>query len=99
MGKDPNLAEKAADVVDLHTNPPESSVVLSLDEKPSIQAHERPAGHVRTLSGLIINGCNSTYVRRGAANMFAALVASMERVATSFTGRKEGWISLDSWTG
>ena len=38
ISKDPAFAEKAADVIALYLNPPVNAVVLSVDEKPSIQA-------------------------------------------------------------
>ncbi|MDR1084757.1 MAG: IS630 family transposase, partial [Deltaproteobacteria bacterium] len=38
---DPMFAAKAADIVGLHLDPPEKALVLSIDEKPSIQAAER----------------------------------------------------------
>ena len=89
VSKDPNFAQKAADVVNIYTNPPEGSIVLSLDEKPGIQAIERPNGYVRTLSGSIVNGYKSTYTRHGTLNMFAALEISTGRVITSFSKEKK----------
>jgi len=45
ISTDPQFAEKAADVVGLYLRPPENAVVLSVDEKPSIQAlNARRAG-------------------------------------------------------
>src|SRR5271163_1124053 len=40
-GTDPQFAAKAADIIGLYLNPPENALVLSVDEKPSIQALER----------------------------------------------------------
>jgi len=37
---------KAAEVVGLYLDPPLNAVVLSVDEKPSIQAIERASGYV-----------------------------------------------------
>ena len=39
---DPDFVAKAADIVGLYMSPPDNAVVLSVDEKPSIQALERP---------------------------------------------------------
>ena len=39
---DPEFVAKAADVVGLYLAPPENAVVICVDEKPSIQALERP---------------------------------------------------------
>ena len=38
---DPEFAAKAAEVVGLYMAPPENAIVISVDEKPSIQALER----------------------------------------------------------
>src|SRR6188472_2111035 len=40
---DPEFVSKAADIVGLYMMPPDNAVVLSVDEKPSIQALEREA--------------------------------------------------------
>jgi transposase len=42
ISTDAEFDPKAADVVGLYLNPPENALVLSVDEKPSIQALERP---------------------------------------------------------
>ncbi|MDR1085123.1 MAG: hypothetical protein LBP22_09780 [Deltaproteobacteria bacterium] len=39
----PMFAARAADIVGLHLDPPEKALILSVDEKPSIQAAERPS--------------------------------------------------------
>jgi len=44
VSTDPHFAQKAADVVGLYPNPPENALVLSIDEKPHIQAPERAQG-------------------------------------------------------
>ena len=41
VSRDPNFAEKLADIVGLYLNPPEHALVLSLDEKSQIQALDR----------------------------------------------------------
>src|SRR5271168_2457009 len=41
VSTDPQFASKAADIIGLYLNPPENALVLSVDEKPSIQALER----------------------------------------------------------
>jgi hypothetical protein len=48
------------------------ALVLSVDEKPSIQALERATGYVQTSSGKIIQELKSTYKRHGTVNLFAA---------------------------
>lgn len=73
VSTDPEFAAKAADVIGLYLNPPENALVLSVDEKPSIQALERARGYVHTSSGKIVQGLQSTYKRHGTLNLFAAL--------------------------
>lgn len=73
VSTDPEFAAKAADVIGLYLNPPENALVLSVDEKPSIQALERARGYVQTSSGKIVQGMKSTYKRHGTVNLFAAL--------------------------
>jgi hypothetical protein len=66
------FAPKAAEVVGLYLNPPVNAVV-SVDEKPSIQAIERASGYVETDSGKVVRGLKSTYKRHGTLHLFAAL--------------------------
>lgn len=73
VSTDPEYAAKAADVIGLYLNPPHNALVLSVDEKPSIQALERTRGYVQTSSGKIVQGLKSTYKRHGTINLFAAL--------------------------
>jgi transposase len=73
ISTDPQFAAKAADIIGLYLNPPEQALVLSVDEKPTIQALERARGYVLTSSGKIVHGLKSTYKRHGAINLFAAL--------------------------
>lgn len=73
VSTDPEFAAKAADVIGLYLNPPENALVLSVDEKPSIQAIERARGYVQTSSSKIVQGIKSTYKRHGTVNLFAAL--------------------------
>jgi transposase len=72
VSKDPEFAEKVADIVGLYLDPPGGAVVLSVDEKTQIQALDRTqpllpidfdAGEKRT----------HDYVRHGTTNLFAAL--------------------------
>ena len=44
VSTDPQFAAKAADVIGLYLGPPINALVLSVDEKPSIQALERKTG-------------------------------------------------------
>jgi transposase len=73
VSTDPEFAAKAADIIGLYLNPPQNALVLSVDEKPAIQALERTRGYVQTSSGKIVQGMKSTYKRHGTVNLFAAL--------------------------
>jgi transposase len=72
ISNDPQFEEKVTDIVGLYLNPPERTVVLSVDEKSQIQALDR------TQPGLPLKkGRASTmthdYKRHGTTTLFAAL--------------------------
>ena len=48
VSTDPLFAVKSADIIGLYLNPPHNALVISIDEKPSIQALERASGFVFT---------------------------------------------------
>ncbi len=73
ISTDPEFAQKAADVVALYLNPPENAVVLSVDEKPAIQALERAHGWLRFPDGKTLRGFSHEYKRHGTTTLFAAL--------------------------
>jgi transposase len=89
VSTDPEFAVKAAEVVGLYLNPPLNALVLSVDEKPSIQAIQRPSGYVETDSGAIVRAMKSTYKRNGTLNLFAALEIASGQVYTQTTERKK----------
>jgi transposase len=88
VSTDKEFAAKAADIVGLYLNPPEKALVISVDEKPSIQALERKTGYVETDNGKIVRGLKSTYKRHGTLNLFAALEVATGQVKTSITQLK-----------
>src|ERR1035438_3269693 len=88
VSTDKEFAAKAANIVGLYLNPPENALVISVDEKPSIQALERKTGYVETDSGKIVGAYKSTYKRHGTLNLFAALRVATGEVKTAFTQRK-----------
>ncbi|MBF0475535.1 MAG: IS630 family transposase [Deltaproteobacteria bacterium] len=88
VSTDPEFTKKAADIVGLYLNPPENAVVISIDEKPSIQALERSTGYVQTSNGKIVRGLKSTYKRHGTLNLFAALEVATGAVHTQTTQLK-----------
>ena len=63
--------------------------MLSVDEKPSIQAIERASGYVETDSGKVVRAMKSTYKRHGTLNLFAALEVGTGQVHTKFTENKK----------
>jgi transposase len=88
VSTDKEFATKAADIVGLYLNPPENALVISIDEKPSIQALERKTGYVETDNGKIVRAYKSTYKRHGTLNLFAALEVATGQVKTAITQLK-----------
>lgn len=89
VSTDPEFAAKAADVIGLYLNPPQNALVLSVDEKPSIQALERKTGYVCTSSGKVVRGLKSTYKRHGTINLFAALNVATGEIKSKTTQTKK----------
>lgn len=89
VSTDPEFSAKAADVIGLYLNPPQNALVLSIDEKPSIQAIERTRGYVQTSSGKIVQGIKSTYKRHGTINLFAALDVATGAIHGKLTKAKK----------
>jgi transposase len=88
VSTDSNFAAKAADIIGLYLQPPARALVLSVDEKPSIQALSRTMGYVQTSSGKIVRGLKSTYRRNGALNLFAALNVATGEISKKTTKTK-----------
>jgi len=72
LSSDKHFVEKLKDVVGLYLNPPEHSLIFSLDEKTQIQALDRTQlplpltrGHAQTVT--------HDYKRNGTTSLFAAL--------------------------
>ncbi|WKJ92688.1 IS630 family transposase [Methylomonas montana] len=89
VSTDPEFAMKSADIIGLYLNPPCNALVISIDEKPSIQAIERPSGFVHTSSGKIVRGLKSTYKRHGTLNLFAALNVATGAIQSKTTATKK----------
>jgi len=89
VSTDPEFAAKAADVIGLYLDPPHNAVVISVDEKPSVQAIERKTGYVQTSSGKIVRGMKSTYKRHGTINLFAALNVATGVIRSKTTESKK----------
>lgn len=88
VSTDKEFTAKAADIVGLYLSPPEKALVISVDEKPGIQALERKTGYVETHSGKIVRAYKSTYKRHGTLNLFAALEVATGQVRTAITQLK-----------
>jgi transposase len=88
VSTDPEFAAKAADIVALYLAPPEHAIVVSVDEKPSIQALSRTTGYVQTRNKKTITAIQSTYRRNGTANLFAALEVATGQIHGKTTKAK-----------
>jgi len=89
VSTDKEFVPKAAEIVGLYLNPPVNALVLSVDEKPSLQAIERPTGYVETDSGAVVRALKSTYKRHGTLNLFAALEVGTGQVHSKTTDYKK----------
>jgi len=83
LSTDPEFAPKAADIVGLYLHPPDNAVVLSVDEKPHIQALERAQGYLRLPNGTAVRGVSHEYKRHGTTTLFAALNVLTGQVAVA----------------
>jgi transposase len=99
ISTDPEFAAKAADVVGLYLSPPEHALVLSIDEKPSIQALERAQGWIRLPDGRAMNGFSHCYKRHGTTTLFAALDIVTGQVKTGHYKRRRRREFLDFLNG
>jgi transposase len=95
ISNDPHFEEKLRDVVGLYLSPPENALVLSADEKTSIQALDR------TQPGLPLNRgrCGTMthdYKRNGTTTLFAAIeLGRGEVIATCMKRhRHQEWIKF-----
>jgi transposase len=79
VSRDPKFAAKVNDIVGLYLNPPEHAVVLSVDEKTSIQALERTQRPLPLRSGRAV--CHThDYKRHGVVDLYAALEVATGKV-------------------
>lgn len=89
VSTDPEFTTKAADIVGLYLAPPEDAVVISIDEKPSMQALSRTTGFVKTQSGEVMRAYKSTYRRNGTLNLFGALEIATGKIHGKCTKYKK----------
>ena len=72
LSTDPLLIEKIRDIVGLYLDPPDRALVLSVDEKPQIQALDRSQPVLPMRPGQIERRTHD-YIRHGTTSLFAAL--------------------------
>jgi len=99
---DPEFVAKAAEVeprgapaiVGLYMAPPKHAVILSIDEKPSIQALERAQVYLKLPTGRAMTGRLHNYKRHDTTTLFATLEVATGKV----TGRYDtGPFSSNYW--
>jgi transposase len=84
VSRDPKFASKVTDVVGLYLNPPEHAVVLSVDEKTSIQALERTQLPLPLRAGRAERHTHD-YKRHGVVDLYAALELTTGKVTHQIT--------------
>lgn len=89
VSRDPAFVEKVEDVVGLYLNPPTHAIVLSVDEKTSIQALERTQLPLPLRSGRAVRHTHD-YKRHGVLDLFAALEIASGRVTHELKGSHTG---------
>jgi transposase len=86
LSTDPLFIDKLYDVVGLYLNPPESAVVLCVDEKSQVQALQRSQPALPLMPGMPERRTHD-YVRHGTTTLFAALNTADGTVITSLHRR------------
>jgi transposase len=84
VSRDPEFVAKVEDVVGLYLNPPEHAVVLSVDEKTSIQALERTQLPLPLRPGRAARHTHD-YKRNGVVDLYAALEVATGKVTHRVT--------------
>jgi transposase len=84
VSRDPDFVAKVKDVVGLYLNPPEHAVVLSVDEKTSIQALQRTQLPLPLRSGRAMRHTHD-YKRHGVVDLYAALEVATGNVTYRVT--------------
>ncbi|HEY5927488.1 MAG TPA: IS630 family transposase [Kofleriaceae bacterium] len=79
LSNDPLFIDKVRDIVGLYLNPPESAVVLCVDEKSQVQALNRMQP-VLPMMPASSEKQTHTYVRHGTTSLFAALDVATGRI-------------------
>jgi transposase len=79
VSRDPDFAKKVRDIVGLYLNPPDHAIVLSVDEKTSVQALERTQVPLPLRPGRAARHTHD-YKRHGVVDLFAALEVANGKV-------------------
>jgi transposase/DNA-binding CsgD family transcriptional regulator len=95
LSQDPHFVEKVVDVVGLYLNPPEHALVLSVDEKTSIQALDRTQPSLPMIPGRA-GTLTHDYQRNGTTTLFAALEIAEGKIigACMQNHRHQEWIKF-----
>jgi transposase len=86
VSRDPDFVAKVRDIVGLYLHPPEHAVVLSVDEKTSIQALERTQRPLPLRSGRAVRHTHD-YKRHGVVDLYAALEVATGNVTHRLSDR------------
>jgi transposase len=89
VSRDPDFVAKVKDVVGLYLSPPEHAVVLSVDERTSIQALQRTQLPLPLRSGRATRHTHD-YKRHGVVDLYAALEVATGKVTHSVTRSHTG---------
>ena len=95
ISNDPNFEEKLCDVVGLYLNPPEHALVISADEKTSVQALDRTQPELPIKKGRC-GTMTHDYKRNGTTTLFAAIDMAEGRVISTCMEkhRHQEWIKF-----
>lgn len=95
ISNDPNFEEKLCDVVGLYLNPPERALVISADEKTSVQALDRTQPELPIKKGRC-GTMTHDYKRNGTTTLFAAIDMAEGRVISTCMEkhRHQEWIKF-----
>lgn len=95
VSNDPNFEKKLRDIVGLYLNPPDNALVLSADEKTSIQAIDRTQRGLPLVKGRC-GTMTHDYKRHGTTTLFAAMeLGQGEVIATCMRRhRHQEWIKF-----
>jgi transposase len=87
LSTDPLFIEKVRDIVGLYINPPDSALVLCVDEKTQVQALDRTSPVLPLRPGLPERRTHD-YERYGTTNLYAALDVASGKVIAGMTERQ-----------